>query len=330
MTGCRRSSPPPASPTSSRSCSKGHEAAGKTFKVHIDGFNLLPYLTGARSNEPAPGLHLLQRRRRPGRAPLRQLEAGVHGAAVAGHARGVGGAVHRAARPEDVQPPHRSVRARRRRRRTPTGTGTSSRALHDPARPRRSSGEFLATFKEFPPRQKAASFTDRAGDREDAGLDRRRARLMADALSSWNDSADEGGHHRLRRARHDLGSRTPCRPRSGSPSSTTTARSGPRSRCRRARCSSSSGSGRWLTPTRRCASASRGRRLQQGLRLARSGVRQALRGRRERREGPARLVLAAFARLLPSRLRDRPRRSSAMPIHPTLWRPFRHPRVGRS
>src|SRR5579871_2075382 len=24
----------------------GHEAAGKTFKVHIDGYNLLPHLTG--------------------------------------------------------------------------------------------------------------------------------------------------------------------------------------------------------------------------------------------------------------------------------------------
>ena len=24
---------------------EGHEAAGKTFKVHIDGYNLLPYLT---------------------------------------------------------------------------------------------------------------------------------------------------------------------------------------------------------------------------------------------------------------------------------------------
>ena len=27
-------------------CKKGHKAAGKTFKVHIDGYNLLPYLTG--------------------------------------------------------------------------------------------------------------------------------------------------------------------------------------------------------------------------------------------------------------------------------------------
>jgi arylsulfatase len=30
----------------------GHEAAGKTFKVHLDGFNLLPYLTGEVDRSP--------------------------------------------------------------------------------------------------------------------------------------------------------------------------------------------------------------------------------------------------------------------------------------
>ena len=35
--------------------SKGHQAAGKTFKVHIDGFNLLPYLTGKEAKSPRPG-----------------------------------------------------------------------------------------------------------------------------------------------------------------------------------------------------------------------------------------------------------------------------------
>jgi arylsulfatase len=33
----------------------GHEAAGKTFKVHIDGYNLLPYLTGEEETSPRPG-----------------------------------------------------------------------------------------------------------------------------------------------------------------------------------------------------------------------------------------------------------------------------------
>ncbi len=34
---------------------KGHKAAGKTFKVHIDGYNLLPYLTGEEEKSPRQG-----------------------------------------------------------------------------------------------------------------------------------------------------------------------------------------------------------------------------------------------------------------------------------
>jgi len=34
---------------------KGHDAAGKTFKVHIDGYNLLPYLTGEEDESPRKG-----------------------------------------------------------------------------------------------------------------------------------------------------------------------------------------------------------------------------------------------------------------------------------
>lgn len=33
----------------------GHEAAGKKFKVHIDGYNLLPYLTGKEKKSPRQG-----------------------------------------------------------------------------------------------------------------------------------------------------------------------------------------------------------------------------------------------------------------------------------
>jgi arylsulfatase len=33
----------------------GYDAAGKHFKVHIDGYNLLPYLTGAEEHSPRPG-----------------------------------------------------------------------------------------------------------------------------------------------------------------------------------------------------------------------------------------------------------------------------------
>jgi arylsulfatase A-like enzyme len=34
---------------------KGHEAAGKTFRVRIDGYNLLPYLTGEEERSPRQG-----------------------------------------------------------------------------------------------------------------------------------------------------------------------------------------------------------------------------------------------------------------------------------
>jgi arylsulfatase len=34
---------------------KGHQAAGKMFKVHIDGYNLLPYLTGREKKSPRQG-----------------------------------------------------------------------------------------------------------------------------------------------------------------------------------------------------------------------------------------------------------------------------------
>jgi arylsulfatase len=33
-------------------CKKGHKAGKKTFKVHLDGYNLLPYLTGKEKKSP--------------------------------------------------------------------------------------------------------------------------------------------------------------------------------------------------------------------------------------------------------------------------------------
>ena len=84
---------------------------------------------------------------------------------AAGHAAHLGRAVHAAARPQAVQPADRSVRA---------GRHHLEHLLRLVPRPRPSwsvpaqivVGQFLATFKEFPPRQKAASFTDRPGDGE--------------------------------------------------------------------------------------------------------------------------------------------------------------------
>lgn len=36
-------------------CKQGYEANGKTFRVHLDGYNFLPYLLGEAENGPRPG-----------------------------------------------------------------------------------------------------------------------------------------------------------------------------------------------------------------------------------------------------------------------------------
>ena len=148
----------------------GHTIGDTTFKVHIDGYNLLPYLTGETDKSPRPGLRLLLRRRRRARAPLRQLEGRLHGAAGAGDAADLGRAVRAAPRPEAVQPAHRSVRARRRDLEHLLRLVPRQR-LHRAGRRRRSSTQFLETFKEFPPRQEAASFTiDQVVEKLEAAL----------------------------------------------------------------------------------------------------------------------------------------------------------------
>ncbi len=91
---------------------KGATIGGRSFKVHLDGYDLGPALRGEDEGVAAQGVHLLDRRR-PGRgAALRQLEGHVHGAEGRGPAR-VAGALHGAARPAGHQPAHGSLRARR-------------------------------------------------------------------------------------------------------------------------------------------------------------------------------------------------------------------------
>ena len=49
---------------------KGHKAGDKTFKVHIDGYNLLPYPDREGTKSPREGSDLLRRRRQPRRHAL--------------------------------------------------------------------------------------------------------------------------------------------------------------------------------------------------------------------------------------------------------------------
>ena len=54
-TGCRRFSRMAGEPDIVEKCKKGHKAGGKTFKVHIDGYNLLPFLTQEGVRSPRKG-----------------------------------------------------------------------------------------------------------------------------------------------------------------------------------------------------------------------------------------------------------------------------------
>jgi arylsulfatase len=42
-------------PTITEKLRQGHQVGTKTFKVHLDGYNVMPYLTGAESKSPRPG-----------------------------------------------------------------------------------------------------------------------------------------------------------------------------------------------------------------------------------------------------------------------------------
>ena len=59
---------------------KGMKVGKKTFKVHLDGYNITDRLAG-KGAEPAQRILLLERRRLAGGAALRQLEGRVPGAA---------------------------------------------------------------------------------------------------------------------------------------------------------------------------------------------------------------------------------------------------------
>ena len=60
---------------------KGYKIGEKSYKVHLDGFNLLPFLSGAGGEVAARGFHLLERRRRVHGSPHRALQGGLFRAA---------------------------------------------------------------------------------------------------------------------------------------------------------------------------------------------------------------------------------------------------------
>ena len=52
----------------------GYKVGDMTYKVHLDGYNQIPYLTGAGEGEPEKRHRVLQRRRRSHRGAGRRLQ----------------------------------------------------------------------------------------------------------------------------------------------------------------------------------------------------------------------------------------------------------------
>ena len=115
---------------------EGYTAGDKTFKVHLDGYNLLPYLSGRDGRLAAQGVPLLDRRRRPRSSPLRAVEDRLHGAARA-RVRRLAGAVRAAAGAQGLHAarPTRSSARTRKASTTRAGgpSGCSSSSLPRPS-----------------------------------------------------------------------------------------------------------------------------------------------------------------------------------------------------
>ena len=92
---------------------KGHEAAGKTFKVHLDGFNQLPYLTGQVEKSPRRGFFYFNDDGDLVALRVENWKVVFMEQRAPGTLAGLGRAVHPAPAAQAVRPPGRPVRAGR-------------------------------------------------------------------------------------------------------------------------------------------------------------------------------------------------------------------------
>ena len=123
-TGCRRWWRRPATRTIKEKLLKGYQAGSKTFKVHLDGYNQLPYLTGQQERGARKEFiyfnddgDLVALRYENWKVVFEEQRA--HG-----HAANLGRAVHQAARARKCSICARTPTSARTSPRTPTTTGS--------------------------------------------------------------------------------------------------------------------------------------------------------------------------------------------------------------
>lgn len=148
---------------------RGHAAAGKTFKVHLDGFNLLPYLTGKEEKSPREGFFYFND---DGDLVAVRFD---HWKMVFMEQRCVGTLQVWAEPFVPLRVPKLFNLRTDPFERADTTSNTYWDWMLQKAYLVMAAqgivGKFLQTFKEFPPRQKAASFTiDQAMEKLEAGL----------------------------------------------------------------------------------------------------------------------------------------------------------------
>jgi len=136
---------------------EGYIAGDKTFKVHLDGYNLLPYLTGQEKKSPRVEYFYFSGRRRSNGLALRTTGSlySWSSAPPAHCGSGPSRLSLCACRSSTICAPTRTN--------APTHIEYVLRLVPRPCLSPHARavavGAFLHTFKEFPPRQKAASFT---------------------------------------------------------------------------------------------------------------------------------------------------------------------------
>ena len=135
---------------------QGYDAAGKNFKVHLDGYDQRDLL-GRQGAGQAPRVLLLDRRRQPRRPSLRPVEGGVPGAEGA-RLRGLVAADGRSCACPccSTCAPTRSSGPSTKRATMCDGSSSTPSCS---SRRRRSSASICMSFQQFPPRQRPGSFS---------------------------------------------------------------------------------------------------------------------------------------------------------------------------